>query len=201
MPDSTSLGRGLHRSKSINVEANILNEWQFERQSAVDAIRYRTIILGGLIAFSTISIPLARAFADEWRAMDIRQTSERRVLEKKLKMLEADGEHAQPVIAYDKQTSQEHANAQAMLGNLILIINAAPQKVAISKLKAAVTGGELSVELSADSEDSDSAKLFASEAGKGSGVLYTVLASTKKSALLGPDGLGFDIQKKVSVAQ
>lgn len=201
MADSHTLGRGLHKGKSINVEANILDEWQAERRLVSDQVRIRAICLAAIVCSAVLSVPVSRSYALSGQASEFRARSVRGQLDRQLKALEADGKQAQPVLAYDRLLEREHVNSRSMLGNLFLILNAAPPKVAVQKLKAAIAGGEISIQLSADSEDSDSAKAFASEAAKGPGVVFSVLASTKKSALLGPDGLGFDIDKKVTVAK
>ena len=201
MADNALLGRGLHKGKTINVEANILDEWQAERQLAHSRIRARIITLAGCFTAGLLFVPLAKGLADHSVSEARQAESTRAVLEKKLSILELNDKQIQPVISYDLMVKRERQNADSMLGNLILIFNSAPEKVAISKLKAAITGGEVTIELAADSEDPESARTFAAEAGKGPGVLYTVLASTKKSTVLGPDGLGFDIDKKVMVGQ
>lgn len=200
MADGTLLGRAQLKNKSINVEANILDEWQEERRLIRDRIRVRTLALLAIGGAFLSLVPLAWKFSESAVLSQRRAELDRDGMQRKLDALEADGKQAQPVIAYDQMVERQHQNAGAMLGNLIEIFNAAPNKVAISKVKASVSGGEIAIELSADSEDTESAQAFASEAGKGRNVLFSVLASTKKSSLLGPDGLGFDIDKKVRVS-
>jgi hypothetical protein len=199
MPESTLLGRGLHKNKSINVEANLLDEWLSERRSLESRVRLRYTITFGIVLACAVLIPAGLSLVAN--ASRTEKVSQERfdAMELQMKALDAKGKAAEPVLRYQDLAVTERRRDDLFLGHILLIFNAAPNKVVLSKLKADVVGGDETIVCSAESEDLASGNEFVNDASKGPNVEFAVLSSSHKSSTLAKEGIGFDFNKKVGV--
>jgi hypothetical protein len=119
--------------------------------------------------------------------------------EKELSALQTELGRAQPSIDEGEMLRTLQQQSQAYLGNVVLVLNGAPNGLAFSTVKSQVNSGVLAVQCQAEAESYSVIEEFLASASKGPSVKASVLAATRKSELLGPDGLNFEYTKKVQV--
>lgn len=207
MPDVTLSGRTQPKAKSINLEANILAEW-YETDAKMQAqTRKRLLGIAAVALVGTTALPgleiwcsrLARTSA----TLDVATARSSLVLSKK----QAAATLLQPGEKQAAQLSAERSNTETFLGNVILVINAAPTSMVMDVLHAEVTGANLSIQAKCAAENYSAGHQFVLAASQGQGVRYAVQASTMKSDELSRDqkpgsdspGVAFDFIKQVNL--
>lgn len=187
--------------RRFDVEANLLSE----RQSAQLRLMRRSRRSLAFLAASVTVISLVLPGLYQWQLSAAgkadRHAKTASSLTQELKALSEERDVSVPKIADSEMVAIMQAQSGLLMDQIILVLNATPGSAAISTLKADMLGGELTISCSAEAERFESMREFLSRAATGPKAKSTVLSSSRRSEVLGSDGVAFDFVKKVGVSE
>ena len=199
MQNVSSHGRAQHSAKSINLEANILAEWVDTTSKIQRQIRLRALILTGIIVVACSVIPSLQSTSSDLALMAAAAKARHSRASLATAQLAQKTKAAQPLERASKVLAASRTNLEVLLGNLTLVINAAPTSVVFNNIEAQVTDAQLTITCKSEAESDEAGQAFTAAASKGPNVGYAVQASTMKSEVLSKTGLAFDFIKRVNL--
>jgi type II secretory pathway pseudopilin PulG len=198
--DASSLGRVAPKTKSINVEANLLSERIAEHERVREGTAKSLIALLSVILLSAIVLPplfrFEAAASQKAAAADLRLQN----LDREVQDLQKQQDSAKPAIADKKLSIDVRKNADVYLGQLMQFLNLTTPDMAVADLKTQIDSGRMLITVRAEAENYAAAREFVAKASKGA-EQDTALISTSRSATLSPEGVAFDLVKKITVDQ
>jgi hypothetical protein len=199
MQEKNLHGRGQHRVKSINLEANILSEWTGSSTVLHQQIRVRVVALLASVAVAGVGLPSLRMAAISAEARAKIAAARNSVDAQAVSTLDQRSKAAEPFVQQSQRLKESRANLSALLGNVALVIDAVPTSVAFESVQVEVMDAQLTITCKSQAETSDAGQAFVAAASLGPNVAYAVQASTMKSETLGKDGVAFDFIKRVNL--
>lgn len=197
MLDASSLGRAQPKTKTINVEANLLSERIAERTRTGESSRTRLFGIGLVL---TVLFLVGPALYRLQSAAGVRASTAKAVaakLDTQLAELERRAESAQPTVDDDAIVQSLRSADQRFLAHCVATLNSVTSGVAISGVRAEVSSGALIIKVAADAESFEQAQAFLANVKEGRRVKEAFLGSARASTTLGNGGFGFDLQAKV----
>lgn len=185
------------RNKTINVEANLLAERIAEREKVLIAVRRKFLWLVCVLLSGLLFVPPMLAFSAAESRRTERLAKQQQILAAQLASLQAEQRSAEPKLLQQRMMEDVRGNAQRFLGQLLLVLNAAPPQMAFASVKADMNSGEMRIVSRADAESYTAARQFVDGAKGGPGVVDTITSSTRRSDTLGPSGVTFEFVKRV----
>lgn len=202
MFDANTAGRAAPpKSKTINVEANLMAQRLIERRALLESNRRRVLILSAIIFSAMLSLPALVAWLSA--ATDAAQGAERREsqLRKRIADMKVKQDSARPVIQESQLLSVVGIRSNAYLGRLAQFLNCVETDMALSSLKVEVIAGQMKITSTAEAESYETYKKFVTRCQEAVGMDNVFPRSVKASSLLGPKGVVFDIEHKAKVGQ
>lgn len=197
MLDASSLGRAQPKTKTINVEANLLSERIAERSRIAEGSRTRLLGIGLVL---TVLFLVGPALYRLQSGAAVRAGSAQAVaskLDAQLAELERRAENAQPTVDDDAIVQSLKSADQRFISHCVATLNSVTSGVAVSGLRAEVTSDVLVIKVAADAESFEQAQAFLANVKAGRRVQEVFLGSARASGTLGENGFGFDLQAKV----
>lgn len=197
MQDMSSHGRVSPKTKSINVEANLLSERVAERLRIAEASRNRLLLIIAVLGFlGLVAPPLYQFQAVEAAKVKNAQVEHDKVHET-LAALQKQVDEASPKVQEGELLILLRNQANEFIGQTILLMNCTTEGVAISTLEADVMSASMTLKCSADAQGFEDAQAFAANAKSGPFAKDVFLSSARLSTALGGKGVGFDLIKRV----
>lgn len=186
--------------KSIDVKVNLLAEWLESQRRFRGQLKRWLLVLLGIIVLAVAILPIVlRAHLDglaKLRAISAELASARQALA----VFEKDRASAQPIIEEKAMLETSRERTRRLIGNLNLILNAGADGMAFQSLRGEVMGGVLTVRCQGDAQGYGDVQAFLEAAGRGARTKSSLLASTRRSDLIGVDGIAFEYVKRVEVS-
>lgn len=202
MLDASSAGRGTQpRSKTINVEANLMAQRLIERRSVLDGNRRRVVILAAILFSGLLSLPAIFAWMISANAAAISSSAREAQISSRLSELKKRQDTARPAIQESQLLGVVDSRANAYLGRVIQFLNCVEPDMALSSMKVEVTAGQMKITATAEAEDYDAYRRFVARCQEAVGMDNVFPRSVKARSLLGQKGVVFDIEHKARVGQ
>ena len=201
MVDANSTGLGSAKSRSINVEVNLLNEWSASRVAMAVEVQRQLCVLVGVCVCGFITLPLLSS----WRSKVVASTSsvirERAEIQDRVGKLEQRVEQVTPVIDFATMKTSCDRYRNVLFQEAYRFVEATPAGVRFESLKVETIAGELHFKVVANAQSAAEGRRFVEAAGKGRNVMASNQSAVRQSQTLGQDGVVFDYLKKVKVAK
>jgi hypothetical protein len=201
MLNVNSFGPGARSAKTINVEVDLLAEWNACRARTRSRCHRLLAALMGLLLVSLILMPLLVGVFGGARASAAKAAADAEAAALVLQDLEKQETLIAPAIAEQRLLEQADENALLMLDQIVWLANSAGEGVAFSQLRAEASGGTIRLKCQADADGFGTARTFTERIGLGPGVTKTTISSTKRSDVLGAGGLAFELESVCEVAR
>lgn len=197
MNDSSS-GSAAPKNRSINVGANLLDEWISEQARLRQEIgRYGALLAASLLLAATVVPTLWRVSADSSRqAAKLRQGV--KLLDEQLEITERARKAAGPGLVVKAMRDRTGESFDRLMTQMNRVLSAGNARTALTSLRCDIQGGEAHLVVQADSEEDGAADAFARDAGE-VGSKVDAIVNSRPSRLLGPQGLGFQYEKRIGV--
>jgi len=196
----TLFGRAEHK-KTINVEANLLAERHSSKLKVAQVARKRLAFVAASLAFGCVILPLLFRWQARSATVAASVASKEADLAKRLSALGSERDASVPKIADTEMVQIMRSQSDALLGQMILVLNSVPRSAVISSLRTEIIGGTVTMSCTAEADRFEGMREFLALAAKGPRAESTVLSSSKRSETLGKDGVQFQFVKKARVGQ
>ncbi len=197
--NANSFGQGAHKSKSINVELNLLAAWRENRNALESRVRRQWTILLGVVSALVIIGPMIAALAISQKSkLDALQKKEEQLRHRKEALAE-NMKGASPLLEAESVRGSNEKKLGLFLSNLAIILDSTPRTIALSSLRAEILAGEMQIRLTGESESVEESGKYIDSAGKGESVLASIEVSSRRSRRLGPEGVVFEYMKRVNL--
>lgn len=201
MQDASLHGRVAHRSRSINVDANLLDERLEYHARLRTSARNRILILFIAVGLAILVLPpLAHKEADSQKRYEFLSVQETQ-MKKRLDDLKQVQDSVQPLIEDEQIVAGLHRHAHELLGQVTLFLNNVNPKLALLNVTAEVQGGVIQITSQAQAISYQAASDFVALAAKSPNCKETIISSMSSNPALGKDGVAFDLEQKLQVAQ
>ena len=200
MSDVSLHGRVAPKSKSINVEANLLAERLQNRTRLREEMRKRFVTYFVGVTLVAIVLPPLHRFYEKTDAQYKVAIAGDNLLSTKLSTVQKQQDSVKPVIQ-DKQTLDSlHRHAQEYLGHLTLFLNNVSPEVSLSTLSVQWKDKLMDFNIQAQSVSYKEAADFVALTGKSPNATQTTLSTMNSDTTMGPDGVNFGLEQQVSVS-
>jgi hypothetical protein len=196
---ANSFGQGAHKSKSINVELNLLGAWRENRDALEAQIRRNWTILLGIVAVTLVLGPISGFIAYGQQQKLQALASKEATLQKRKATLSEGMKGASPLLEAESVRGSNEKKLSSFLSNLAVIFESTPRSIALTNLRAEVLAGEMQIRLTAESESVEDSGKFIDNAGKGDSVLASIEVSSRRSRRLAAEGVVFEYMKRVNL--
>lgn len=201
MVDANLTGLGSAKTRSINVEVNLLNEWTSSRAAMQVEIQRQALVLAGVCVTGLILLPSVstwhgRVSSGTNESVKMRDTalSQQKNLAKTVAEITPSLDFAEM-----RQNCNKYRNYLFTEANKFL--EATPDTVRFDSLKVEAMGGELSFKVVANARSAADGRRFVEAAGRGRNVSTSNQTAMRQSPVMGADGVVFDYLKKVKVGR
>ena len=201
MLDASSHGRVAPKSKSINVEANLLSQRIEERTSIRSEIRKRLAIASIALLIVLIGFPpVYRFHSAETKAY--KEVADRdKLLAAQLETLKKTQEQLQPILNDQNLFKSIKSHGNEVLGQLVLFLNNASPHLSLTSISTTVKDGKIEIAANAMATSYMVAADFIKESAKGPNSDGTELGTMGNNPVLGPEGVTFNLTKKIRVSK
>lgn len=193
MLDTSTAGRAQLRSRSINVEANLLSQRINERARLNDQIRKKLAAVAVLSGAAILVVPQLYFWqirqAKSSGVAAIAQAEIRRQMEE----VESLQKSNQPKITEAKVGQRVQARSAGFMTNLTRFFNACGPTIAVISTKVDIVGGQLQISAKADAESYAAYQKFVERLQREAGPENVAPKSVRSSADLGPETVIFEI--------
>ena len=199
MNDSSS-GNAAPKNRSINVGANLLDEWISEQAKLRQGIgRYAALLAASLFLAATVLPMLWRITADSSRQA-ARLSQGVKLLDEQLAITERNRKAAQPGLVVKAMRGRTGESFDRLMTQMNRVLSAGSARVALTSVRCDIQGGEAHLVVQADAEEDGAADAFARNAGE-AGAKVDAIVNSRPSRLLSAQGLGFQYEKRVGVSE
>lgn len=186
--------------KSIDVKVNLLAEWLESQRRFRAQLRRWLIVLLAIASLTAVVLPMVVRMHSDGIAKLRAVSAELAVAKQELAAFEKDRASAQPIIEEKAMLETSRERTQRLIGNLNVILNAGADGMAFQSLRGEVMGGVLTVRCQGDAQGYGDVQTFLESAARGARTKSSLLASTRRSDLIGVDGIAFEYVKRVEVS-
>lgn len=199
MFDANSAGRAQPRAKTINVEANLMAQRLSERRQMTNDCRRKVVTLVICVAVvGAISPPLLIWTQTATKKASVLAAKQSK-LEAEVSSLQKLVEGARPALKETQLLSIVGQRADNYLGRAIQFVNNVEPDMALNSLKIQVLAGQMKVDAQANSENYKAYRSFIARCHAAVGQENVFPRAHRASALLGDDGLAFELEYRVKV--
>ena len=201
MVDANLTGLGSAKTRSINVEVNLLNEWSSSRAAMQVEIQRQTFILAGVCVAGLVLLPVVST----WRGNVVERTNvsvkKRDAALQQQKKLALSVAEVTPSIDFAEMRENCNKYRNYLFHEANRFLEATPETVRFDSLKIEAMGGELSLKVVANARSAADGRRFVEAAGRGRNVSASNQTAIRQSQVMGGDGVVFDYLKKVKVGK
>ncbi len=183
------------------MEANLLSERLFARERVYERSRRVLFGMAFLLAFALVVLPAVYGRQKEAARQAIEAGQKAAVMARELEGLSPAVEAATPHIAHQEMLDTERRRSALFLGHVAGLLNTVPTKMALSRVRADIIGGEMTLRGKADAEDFATAQYFVEQAAADESADDALLISTRRNDALAVGGVTFEFIKKVVLRQ
>lgn len=201
MVDASSPGRALPKTRSINVEANLLAERIGERERVLEALSRRAFWGVGIMVFAMLVLPTAYRVQDRISDKADKVSAESALLQRQVANQQAILDTARPVVEDSKMIGDTRMFAQNVLRQLSVVINSADGDMVFSSLKIDVLGGEMKLGARADAKSYRVARDYIGRISKATGTKSAVLKQWRLSEQFGQNSVSFELERTAEVGR
>lgn len=201
MIEASTHGRAAPKTKSINVEANLLSQRLAERASIFGSAQRQLIVASIVTVLSFLVLPVIFRLQATLLGAQRNLEVENYEIADRFSALQKAQSAAMPIIERKKLETSAKANSAEFLGQLLLFMNATDANVSLGSVKATVMGGEMLISTKAEAKSYQTASDFVEAASRGPHGKGTLLSSMKANPEIWPDGVTFVLSKKVKVGK
>ncbi len=202
MFDASTAGRGPQpKTKTINVEANLMAQRLIERRQLHESTRRRLMLLGAITFTALFTIPALYTWMATVRRAASMTAEREAALSTRLIALRKKETTARPAIQESQLLAVVRGRANNYLGRISQYLNCVEPDLALRNLKVEVLAGNMKMTSQADAESYESYKKFIVRCQEAVGKDNVFPRSVKASNLLGDRGVVFDLEHKVQVGQ
>lgn len=200
MFDASTAGRAQQpKSKTINVEANLMAQRLIERRTLVEANRRRVVILGSILFSSMLSLPAIFSWMNAANNAAASAAKREGQLLTRINEMKAKQDSARPVIQESQLLEVVENRSNTYLGRIAQFINCVEPDMALTAMKVEVVAGTMKITATSEAESYDVYKKFVSRCQEAVGMDNVFPRSVKASNILGSKGVVFDIEHKTKV--
>lgn len=202
MFDASTAGRGPQpKTKTINVEANLMAQRLIERRQLQESTRRRMILFIAVACSAVFSLPALFTWMSTATRVAASTMNREADLRTRLNAIREKQETARPAIQESQLLGVVRGRANTYLGRVAEFLNCVEPDMALKSLKVEVLAGSMKISAQAEAESYESYKKFVVRCQEAVGKENVFPRSVKASSLLGDRGVVFDIEHKVQVGQ
>jgi len=202
LQDASLHGRVAPKSKSINVEANLLEERLEYRERVRTTAKNRVGILLIGIGLSVLAIPPLYRADKAAQAHHAFLTIQEKQMVARLDELKKVQDTAKPIIQDQQIVASLHRHAHEFLGQMTLFFDDVNPSLSLQNVNGQVQSGTIKIMSQVEATSYKAAFDFVSLTAKSpNSVEPPIISSMNSSAALGKDGVTFDFQQKIKVTQ
>ena len=201
MVDVSSLGRAQPKTKTINVQANLLAERLGERGRLLDAMSRKAFWGVGILVFALMVLPSAFRIQERLSAQAAKLSSEAALLQRQVSDKQALLDTAKPAVEDSKMITDTRLFAGNLLAQLSVVFNAADGEMVFSSIKVETLGGEMKLSGRADAKSYHAARDFVDRISKAQGTKSASLKQWRLNDQFGANGVSFEIERTAEVGR
>ncbi len=192
MPNVSSHGHAPASPKTIDVRANLLEEWIARRDKTED--RHKRYLLSSivLIVSSAGILPGLIGLGRMELSKEMREEANVRSLTAQAKALEDEVQIKDPSAARQRMLAKSSAKVRAFCGTFASALDANPEGVVLTRLRGEMLGGELDLTGLAEAVDDGAARATVKRLSAVSDVNTSLLTASKPSETIGRNGVEFE---------
>lgn len=201
MVDVSSAGRGLPRSKTINVEANLLAERIGERQRLLDAMSRKSFWGVGILVFALMVLPSAYRVQESYAMKSSKLELQVAGLQREVADKQAIVDAAKPVVEDSRMVTDTRTFSKNLLDQLSVVLNAADADMVFSSVKVEILGGEMKLSGRADAKSYRVARGFIDRISQAKGTKAASLKQWRLNDQFGSNAVSFEIERTAEVGR
>jgi Tfp pilus assembly protein PilN len=183
------------------VDANLLDERLTLHRRLRNTAKNRILLLVVAIGLAILALPpLYRKQAEAQKLHAFLSVQESQ-MKQRLDDLKKAQDSAQPVIQDQQIISGLHRHAHEFLGQITLFLNNVNPNLCLLNITSQVQGGVIQITSQAQASSYKAASEFVALTAKSPNSKETIISSMNSSPALGKDGVAFDLEQKLQVAQ
>jgi hypothetical protein len=196
----SSFGNAAPKHRSIDVGANLLSQWAEEQAKLRKEIARYGLLLAAATLMATVATPSlwGRGNAAASKAASLR--AETTDLDKQLEDTDKARKAAQPILVVNEMCDRTRKGFDFFRAQLERPLRSGNVRMALSNVRCEVVAAQAHVIAQAFAEDEGAAEAFAQNAAE-QGAKVDGITTSRPSTLLGPNGLGFQYEKRIGVPQ
>lgn len=201
MVDANLTGLGSAKTRTINVEVNLLNEWTSSRAAMQVEIQRQAFVLTGVCLAGLILLPSVSTWHGRVSAGTNESVKMRDAALSQQKNLAKTVAEITPSLDFAEMRQNCNTYRNHLFTEAKKFLEATPETVRFDSLKIEAMGGELSFKVVANARSAADGRRFVEAAGRGRNVSATNQTAIRQSPVMGEDGIVFDYLKKVKVGK
>ena len=202
MPDVSLHGRVAPKSKSINVEANLLAERMENQRRVQDFLRQRTLALLIVILGTALLIPPLKHASEAASIRYQKFSAQDKLISARFDAFKQQQDSEKPIEQDVEALTQIHRCARQFVGQTILFLNQVNPNLFLNSLSIEAKDRRLKFTAQAEASSYDAAKSFLIDLGASSKTdkdSQTNLLQMNSDGSFWPDGINFAIEHQVTV--
>jgi len=201
MVDVSSPGRALPKTKSINVEANLLAERLGERGRLLDAMSRKAFWGVGILVFALMVLPSAYRVQDRLAKKASDRAAEANVVMREVADKQSILDSAKPVVEDSRMLADSRRFSENLLRELSVVLSSTDAEMVFSSVKVEILGGEMKLSGRADAKSYRVARDFVNRISKATGTKSASLKQWRLNDDFGPNAVGFEIERIAEVGR
>ena len=200
MLDVSSHGRVAPKTKTINVNANLLSQRLAEREHIREWIRKRLIFIGLCIVVAVIALPPLHRVQRKALANAAQLKKKEAAIAQQVIDLQKQQDTVKPAVASEHLLSSIGKNSREFLGHVFLLLDNVSPAISLSTFKANMNSGMLELGTQADAINYQAAQVFVAECERTPRQQGTYVSSMRSNSEVGDEGVSFDFSQRVKLA-
>ena len=201
MLEANSVGRAAPKTKTINVEANLLAERISERERVRERVTRRLVGIAAVCLLSLLCLPTLFTLKSEAAKQVGADRTQLAIVSRQLSESQNLQESVRPMLAEQDLATKVHSYASAFIGQNLAVMNSASAALAFSTMKTDVLSGEIRTTITGEAESSTAIHEFVKAVERAPHTKSANLKSQRLSAVLSQHGASFDFERKAVVPQ
>lgn len=201
MVDVSTSGRAQPKTRTINVEANLLSERLIERSRLLDALSRKAFWGIGILVFALMVLPTAYRVQYRLGKRAAVLAVEANTLQRNLANKQAIVESSKPAVEDSRMISDTRIFSANLLDQMLAVMNASDSDMVFSSIKVEVLGGEMKLSGRADAKSYRVARDFVTRIAKAEGTKTAVLKQWRINEEFGPNGVAFEVDRTAGVGK
>ncbi len=201
MVDVSTPGRAQPKTRTINVEANLLSERLIERTRLLDAMSRKAFWGVGILVFALMVLPTAYRMQRDLGKRAAALAIEAGTLQRNLANKQAIVESSKPAVEDSRMISDTRTFSSNLLEQTLTVLNASDSDMVFSSIKIEVLGGDMKLSGRADAKSYRVARDFVTRLANAKGTKSAVLKQWRLNEEFGPNGVAFEVDRVAGVGR